>query len=59
MRAFLCICLAALYASLAGCYWGPPPGGDRERGYWNGDGGHHEAVRDDDWRRDSRYQENR
>lgn len=53
MRAFLCICLAVLSATLASCYWGPPPGG--ERGYWSGDGGHHEAGRDDGWRRESRY----
>lgn len=58
MRAFLCICLAVLYASLAGCYWGPPPGGDR--GYWSGDGGgyyggHHETGHDGGWRRENRY----
>lgn len=35
MRAFLCICVVVLYAALAGCYWGPPPGGDRD--YWSGD----------------------
>lgn len=57
MRAFLCICVAVLYATLAGCYWGPPPGGDRD--YRSGDraydGGHHESGHDDRWRRDNRY----